>query len=84
MKYMVQSGIIGRVKSCYDIHKYPRWASIPLKGPNIHILSVGVLSGHHYQFLLPTIGTVLPVTNLHGQQKALWKSRPVDISHWRQ
>ena len=51
---------------------------------NSHILGVGVLSGHHHQFLLPTIGTILPVINLHGQQKALWKSRSVDISHWRQ
>ena len=33
--------------------------------------------------LEPTIGTISPVVNLHGLQKALWKSRPVDISQWR-
>ena len=27
--------------------------------------------------LQPAIGTILPVVNLHGQQKALWKSIPV-------
>ena len=37
-----------------------------------------------YQFptakLEPTIGVISPVVELHGQQEALWESRPVDIS----
>ena len=34
--------------------------------------------------LEPSIGVILPVVDLHGRQKALWKNRPVDISQWRQ
>ena len=34
--------------------------------------------------LEPSIGTISTVMNLHGQHKALWKSRPVDICQWRQ
>ena len=32
----------------------------------------------------PSIGAISPVVDLYGRQKALWKSRPVDISQWRQ
>ena len=30
------------------------------------------------------LGAISPIMNLHGQQNALWKSGPVNISQWRQ
>ena len=38
-----------------------------------------VVSGQHCQITAP-IGTTATVVNLHGQYKALWKRRPVDIT----
>ena len=32
----------------------------------------------------PSFGTISPIVDLHGRQKALLKSRPVNISQWRQ
>ena len=34
--------------------------------------------------LEPAISTISSLVNIHGQQKAIWKSKPVDISQWRQ
>ena len=64
------------VSSDYDIYKYSN-------GLNRHILTVATISGPHH-IVKPSLGTISPVMNLHGWQKALWKSRPVSISQWRQ
>ena len=46
---------------------------------------VAVLGPHALQNYSPPLTLCTsPVVNLHGQQKALRKSRPVDISQWRQ
>ena len=41
-----------------------------------------------YQFLTaklePSLGAISPVVDLHDRQKAIWKSRSIDISQWRQ
>ena len=57
--------------------------NIPLQGLDSCTLKVGAISGLAVK-LEPYIGTISPVIDLHGQQKAIWKSRPLDISQWRQ
>ena len=65
-----------KVKSSYDIHKYSQWASIPLQGLSKHIATDNGMQ--YYQVptadLKHSIGTIVTVMNLHGQQKALWKA----------
>ena len=59
----------------------PQRANIPLQGLDTHALTVGAkittakLEG--------TFGTISPVVDLHGRQKAFRESRPVDISQQR-
>ena len=60
------------------------------KGPIFHYKAYTDVCGQWEQYQVPTakfepsIGTISPVVDLHGQKKALWRSRPVDISQWRQ
>ena len=72
-----------RIKCGYDMYIYPQRISIPLQGLNRRALTVGA-----YQVptakLEPSISIISPVADLHSCQKALWNSRPVDISQWRQ
>ena len=49
----------------------------------VYILVVATISGSHHQFR-PLHWYNLPIVNFHGQQEALWKSKSVDISQWRQ
>ena len=65
------------------MYMYPQWANIPLKGLDRHALTVGAISGPHGK-LEPSFGAMSPVVDLHARQKALWKSRPVNMSQWRQ
>ena len=58
---------------------YPQWVNIPLQGLNRSVQTVAAVLGPH---ALPN--STLPVVNLHDQEKALWKGRPVDISQCRQ
>ena len=51
---------------------HPQRTNIPLQGLDRRALTVGAMSGPHCQ-----IGTISPVVDLHGWQKALWKSRLV-------
>ena len=44
--------------------------SIPLQGLNRCILTVAAVSAN----LEPSMGTISPIMNLHGQQKVLWKA----------
>ena len=66
---------------------YPQRANIPLQGLDRRALAVGAISGPYVQ---PNWSPPLApfhhhtVMDLHGRQKALWKSRLVDISQWRQ
>ena len=64
---------------------YPQRTAIPLQGLDrcALVLTVGAISRSHCQTGAPH-GTISPVVDLNGQQNALWKSRPVDISQWRQ
>ena len=64
---------------------YPRaqWANISLQGLERRILTMGAVLGPSSDLEL-AIGTISPIMSLQGWQKALWKSRPVDISQWRQ
>ena len=60
------------------MHSYPQRVNIPLQGLDRYALTV-----EPYQ--VPTaklecsIGAISPVMGLRGWQKALWKSRPVDM-----
>ena len=45
-----QDHVNGSVQSGYDVYMYPQWASSPLQGLDIHVLTVGVISGLHCQF----------------------------------
>ena len=62
---------------------YPQQANIPLQALDRHALTVEAYQVPTAKFE-PYIGAISPVMNLHGWQKALWKSGPVDISQWRQ
>ena len=62
---------------------YPQRANIPKQDLDRRALTVEAISGPTAK-LDPSFGAISPVVNLHGQQIALWKSRPVDISQWRQ
>ena len=59
------------------------------KGPIFHYKAYTDVHWQWEPYMVPTaklepsIGTISPVMDLHGQQKAFWKSRPVDISQWR-
>ena len=59
---------------------YPQWTNIPLQGLDRCVLTVGAINIPTAD-LEPATDTISLVMNLHGQQKALWKSRPVDITH---
>ena len=64
---------------CIYIH--PQRANIPLQGLDRYALTVGSISGPHSQNGgLWSFGAISPIMGLYGQQKALWKSRPFDIS----
>ena len=67
----------------YDIHMHPQRTNIPLQGLDKRVLTVGAIS-RPIAKLEPSIGAISPVVELHGQKKDLWRSRTVDISHWRQ
>ena len=74
----------GRVLSSYDIHMHPQMANIPLQGLGRLVLTAGVILSLHCQ-----IGALhWHHFTRHGftwsRKKALWRSKPVDISHWRQ
>ena len=58
---------------------YSQRSNIPLQGLDKGVLTVGAISGPTAK-LEPYIGAISPVMDLHGWQKALWKSIPVDIS----
>ena len=62
--------------------KCTKKAIVPLQGLDRHALTVGAISDPHSQ-IAALFGAVLSVVDLHGLQKAFWKSRPVDISQWR-
>ena len=62
---------------------YPQWANIPLQGLDRCALTVGAISGPTAK-PEPCFGAISPIVGLRGRQNALWKSRPVDISQWRQ
>ena len=62
---------------------HPQRANIPLQGLDRRALTVGAISGPHSQ-LVPSVGAISPVVDLHGRQKAFRESRPVHISQWRQ
>ena len=53
-------------------------ANIPLQDLDRRALTVGAISGPHSQTEL-SFGPISPVVDLHGRQKALWKSRLVNI-----
>ena len=61
---------------------HPQRANIPLQGLDRRALTV-----EPYQVptanLEPSFGAILPVVDLHGQQKAFRESTPVHISQWR-
>ena len=66
----------------YDVHMYPQRANIPLQSLDSQICTD---SGSHIRSplhakLQPSIGAISPVVDLHGQRKALWKSRHVKMS----
>ena len=71
-----------RVAVC-GVHMYPQWANNPLQGQTDMYWQ-----WEQYQVstvdLEPAIDTIPPVMNLHDQQKALWKSRPVHTNQWMQ
>ena len=58
---------------------YRQRINIRLQGLKRCVLTVGAVSGWESYF-----GTISSVANVHSQQKVHWKSRPVDISQWRQ
>ena len=49
---------------------YPQRTNIPLQGLDRCALTVGAISGPHSQ-IEASIGTISPVVDLHGWQKAL-------------
>ena len=51
--------------------KVGQWANIPLQGLHRDVQTVGAISGPTAD-LEPSIVTISPVMNLHGQQKTLW------------
>ena len=53
------------------------------QGLDRHVLTVEAISDLTAA-LEPSIANISPVVNLHGWQKALEKSRQVEISQWRQ
>ena len=63
------------------MYMYPQRANIPLQGLEKRGPTVGAISGATAKFE-PSIGAISPVADLHGWQKALWKSRSVYISQW--
>ena len=69
---------------CYDVNMHPQRANIPLQGLDKHVLTVGAIILVPTAKLEPSIGAISPVMDLHDRKKALWRSRPVDISQWRQ
>ena len=52
---------------------YPQRTIIPIQEPDRHALTVEATSVPTAKFE-PSFGTILPVVDLHGQQKALWKT----------
>ena len=67
----------------YDVYMYAQRANIPLQDLDRCALTVETVSGPTAK-LEPSFGAISPVIDLHSQQEALWKSRPVAISQWRQ
>ena len=64
---------------CTYTHK---GVNIPLQGldkcaPTVELYQVSTAK------LESSTDTISQVADLHGCQKALWKSRPVDISQWK-
>ena len=62
---------------------HPQRTNIPLQGIDICALTAEALSGPTAK-LEPSFGAILPVMDLHGQQKAFRESRLVDNSQWRE
>ena len=61
---------------------YPQRANFPLQGLERCALTVGAVSGPQCQLEL-SIGAISSVVNLYGWQKALWKSKPVNLSQYK-
>ena len=64
-------------------YMHPQRANIPLQGLERRKLTVGATSGSHSKIgasFGTSFGTILPVVDLHGQQKALRKSRTVTLA----
>ena len=72
-------------QSSYDMYAYmyPQRAIISLQGLDRHALTVGAISVPIAK-LEPSFDAISSAVELHGEQKALWKSIPIDISKWRQ
>ena len=62
---------------------HPQRTNILLQGLDRRALTVEGIAGAHNK-LESSFGAILPVIDLNGQQKALRKSKPVNISQWRQ
>ena len=67
VKTKKQNDTNDRVWSGYDVQMYSQWVNIPLQVLNRHVLTVGAISGFHFQIR----GTILPAMKLHDQQKTL-------------
>ena len=79
VKRKKQDDTNSRIHSGYDLYIYPQRDNMPLQGLDRRALMVGTSKS-----LLPNWSPPLvqfaPVMDLHGRQKTLWRSRPVDIS----
>ena len=71
-----------RIWSSYGMYMYPRSANIQ-QGLERCELIVGAISVPPAKLVL-SFNTISPVMDLHGWQKALWKSRPIKISRQKQ
>ena len=62
---------------------YIQRANNPLQGLDRYALTVGAISGPTAN-LEHAFGTISPVVDLHGRQKAFGKNKPVNYGQWRQ
>ena len=72
-----------RNKTIQNDRMYSKRANISLQGLDRHVLTVGATSGPTAK-LETSIAAISPVVDLHGWKQALRRSKPVDISQWRQ
>ena len=73
----------GRVQSSCDVYMHPQRTNISLQGLDRCAVIMGAISIPTAK-LEPSFGAISPVMGLHGRQKALRKSRPVNIRQWGQ